>query len=445
MASLILGAALSLAASIAVAAQWLILGSFEGRWFYGYGQPFTLRPLVVGVLASAAAAALLRASMRVAGKPDWALVLVWIVAGVGLQALVRSVTPVTLESLFVSDAANSFYSVTQHYDAGDLLGRFNRIRSEAPLHAQSNMPGKVMLLYALQFVSTRTDVLPWLVVMVSNLGAALIYVFVRDLFEDRRAALFAAVLYLFTPAKLFFFPLMNTVTPVIVLSCACLLLRWIRTGRTLWAASLGAGVYGLVFFEPLPLVMGLLFLGLSLRAIALGQIAPERFVAQACLMVLTLIATSEVVNVWSDFEIVRAFRQIGAHAVEFNATEGRPYQVWILANLGEFLFGVGLCQALVFGCALVVGLRGPDSWRTRLTRPITALCLSLLAVLVVTDLLGVNRGEVIRLWIFLACFVQIPAAYVCARLESTTAMAIVVSTSAIQAALGTAMIRFVIP
>ena len=57
------------------------------------------------------------------------------------------------------------------------------------------------------------------------------YQLVRRLFDDRTVALYAAILYLFVPAKLFFFPLMNTVTPVIALGLACLVVEWLRTAR----------------------------------------------------------------------------------------------------------------------------------------------------------------------------------------------------------------------
>ena len=80
-----------------------------------------------------------------------------------------------------------------------------------------------------------------------------------------------------------------------------------------------------------------------------------------------------------------------------------------------------------------------------MTQPITVLCLALAAVLLITDLLGVNRGEVVRLWIFLACFFQIPTAYVCAQLDSRAAMALVVGTTVVQVALGTSMIGFIVP
>ena len=62
-----------------------------------------------------------------------------------------------------------------------------------------------------------------------------------------------------------------------------------------------------------------------------------------------------------------------------------------------------------------------------------------------TDLIDLNRGEVTRLWIFLACFFQVPAAYVRARLRSRVALMLVLGTTLLQNALGTAMIGFIVP
>jgi len=77
--------------------------------------------------------------------------------------------------------------------------------------------------------------------------------------------------------------------------------------------------------------------------------------------------------------------------------------------------------------------------------PIVALSLSLGGVLLAIDLSGVNRGEVTRLWIFLECFFQIPAAYACTRLHSRTALMLILGTTLLQGALGASMIAFVLP
>jgi len=55
--------------------------------------------------------------------------------------------------------------------------------------------------------------------------------FVLELFVDRRIALYSVVLYLLVPAQLYFFPLLNTVTPVIELARALLVLTWLCAGH----------------------------------------------------------------------------------------------------------------------------------------------------------------------------------------------------------------------
>jgi hypothetical protein len=443
-AAVILGVSLALYVSYRVATQSLLLGSVEGRSIYPYVRPFAFSSVAVAALVSAAVWCVLLLPSPALSRKAWWLV-VWIVAALGLQAALRALTPYSFERIFASEGANSFYTVTTRYFASTVLSEFERVRELWPLHAQSNMPGKLMLVYALRHFSRRPDVLAWLVVVVSNLGAVFMYLFVRDLVGDARAGMYAAILYLFVPAKLFFFPLLNTVTPVVALACAWLSLRWLQTGSSTWAAVFGAALYGLTFYEPLPLVLGLLFAALALGSVSRGEITWPRLAAQSGIVALAFAATFLVVRSWVGFDMYGAARLIARHALEFNASAGRPYGVWVRANPREFLFGVGVAQAVLFAAALAMGLsritRGPG----RPTQPMTLFCLGLAAVAVVTDLLGINRGEVIRLWIFLACFFQVPAAYLCARLESRAALALVLTSTVLQTALGTAMIGFILP
>ena len=459
--SIVVGVLLSLVVSYEIATLSFRLGSLAWGWTYSYGAKFTWRPIGAALLVSGFSAALLflagpafvrpeaestkgQGALAASRRNRWLLVVAWIALATPLQGLVRSLTPSDFESIFVSDAANSFYRVTQEYGARQVLSDFDDIRNSWPLHAQSNMPGKLIFVYVIQLFSTNTEILPWMVVAISNLGGMLVYTFARDLFNDGRVAIASVILYLFAPGKLLFFPLLNTVTPVLVFGCGCLLLRMLQTKRPRYAGLLGAAVYGVAFFEPLPLVVGLLFAALLLRALWLGTISARELAERLAVGCVGFATVYAAMFLWFGFDLVDAFRRIGTHAVEFNLQNARPYRVWLVENLRELTFGMGVCQAVVFFAALAHGLRGADNWRTRLSRPITALCLGLLAVVAVTDLIGVNRGEVTRLWIFLACMLQLPTAYVCARLESNAAILAVVSCTVLQASLGTAMIAFLI-
>jgi hypothetical protein len=445
-ASVIAGSALALLVCYDIADRQLPLGSRHAGWVYSYvRRPFDPSSLGVFALASGICVVLLTAGDLIGLRRDWQRIAVWLLAALCVQAVVRSLTLASLERIFASDAANAFYGVTRRYPAMAALADFDRLRASWPLHAQSNMPGKLMLVYALRLVSTEPAALAWLVVVVSNVGAVLMYVFVRDLFGDDKTAFFSSILYFFVPAKLYFFPLMNTVTPVLALGCACLLTRWLSRGRPLFAWFLGVALYVLAFFEPLPLVMGLLFAALAARALARRDIRWTTLLWQSGLVSLGFLITYIAVRASVRFDLIDAFRLIGTHAIEFNVAARRPYSYWVWGNLREFFVGVGACQAVLAVVAVAHGLADSRATERRLMRPITVLGLGLFGVLLVTDAIGINRGEVLRLWIFLACFFQIPAAYVCARLGSRIAFGLVLLTTLLQATLATAMIRFILP
>ena len=440
------GALLSLAVSYKIATQSFYVGSDEGRWVYPYFWPFAGHSLVVFAWACSITFATCALPLKLLDRRQWVVVAVWLVAGLLVQAVLRGLTPFTFEQMFASDGANSFYSPTKQYSTTTLLTTFDRLRPTLQLHAQSNMPGKVILVSLLRHLSARPAVMAWLVVLISNLaGGVLVYLFVRDLFEDRRTALFSLILYLLFPGKLYFFPLLNTVTPVAALACAFLLQRWLVTRRGVYSALLGVALYLLVFFDPLPLVMGLLFAFLLARAWISEPLRGKRLLSQGSIAIVTFAATYVVFLAIFHFDLHATFRATQVAAAAFNAAVQRPYDIWVGANLIEFAFGTGIPQALIFCAVFVVAAgRAAASPRT-LSDPIVALALGLGSVLIAVDLSGANRGEVTRLWIFLAAFFQIPAAHACARLQNRAALMLILGVTLLQAALGTSMIAFVLP
>jgi hypothetical protein len=456
--SVLIGSTLSLVGVGLIATRQIVIGSPEGGWFYSYFDSSNRRSvepfLIACVLVAAGVAASWPWLRRLSGNDrvgisrvqEWTLILAWCLLAVGIQGLVRSFTPYSLGAMFASDTSNSFYSVALTVDVESILSDFERLRTSWAVHAQSNLPGKILLVRALSHISTDPHVLAWAIVVLSNLGGALLYIFMRDLFADRFVAALGAILYLFTPAKLYFFPLLNTVTPVVVLACACLLLRWLDTRRPIYAAFLGAAVYGLILFEPTALIVGVLFAALLARAVVNGRIAARSAFSQIVVGLLTFAATHIAMIVWFDFDLIEAFRHVATDAAAFNVLAGRPYDIWVRQNIVDFLFGVGFCQIVLFVAALADGAAG---LKTRQRVPgslsIVLICSAIVAMVGLADLIAVNRGEVIRLWIFLACLWQISTAYVCRRLESPVAFTVVLITTLLQDTLGTAMVAFIVP
>jgi hypothetical protein len=232
-----------------------------------------------------------------------------------------------------------------------------------------------------------------------------------------------------------------------VLICACLMIRWLNTTRIIYAVALGVAIYGLALFEPTALISGVLFLVLLTHRVVSGRLPPRTALFHTGAAILAFAATHAALIVWFDFDLLRAFAAVAREAAEFNRKSDRPYTVWIWQNLLDFAFGVGWCQTVLFVAVLTDGI---VRWRSG-SRPTDAppiifiICVSVLVMVALADAIGVNRGEVIRLWIFLACLAQIAAAFVCRRLGSALAFGLVITVTLLQNALGTAMIAFVAP
>jgi len=456
--SVLIGTALSLTSAAAIATRYLVIGSAEGGWFYHYldtvksgTAPVFVVSCLVFIGAIAASWPLLERIEPDSGRSlsrvqEWALILGWCVVAGLLQGAVRSATPYKFGDLVASDTAYSFYTVARRTTSTSILSRFERRRQTWALHAQSNLPGKLLFVRGLTRISMRPEMVAWLTVIVSNLGALLLYVFVRDLMADRFVAALSAILYLFTPAKLYFFPLLNTVTPVAVLLCACLMMWWMASHRLIYAVLLGIAVYGLTLFEPTALVIGVLLLVILIQRIASGRFPARTAIIHVGAGALAFAATYAALAWWFGFDLIRAFAAVARDATDFNAETGRPYALWVRQNLFDFAFGVGWCQTVLCAAALADGIYRWRSGRGFSSMPpIVLVCLSLAAMVGVADAIGVNRGEVTRLWIFLACLAQIPAAYICRRLGRALAFGMIVVATLVQSVVGTAMIAFVVP
>ena len=374
--------------------------------------------LFVGVLVAAAVWGL---TARRDARGEWAVALGWIVIAAGCQLLLRSLTPFTFEQIIRSDGAYSLYTVTQHTRAESVLSHFAELRGNWPLHAHSNMPGKLMLLYALELISNDPTILSWLVLAVSNLGGLLLYLFVRDLFGDRRIALYALVLYLFVPAKLFVFPVMNTLTPVVTFVCLLLFERWLRWASLAYAIAAAVSLYVLVFFEPVPLVIGAFVALILARALMQGDIVWNTLIRQRGLLVATFMGMIALVWLLSDFNLRCVTPRRGGR----RRLQCQPPPVCGVRV--EQPRRVRLRRRCHAGGAVLVrcGRWAAQTHGLVPSCPIVLFAAALIVMLLALDLSGINRGEVIRLWIFLACLFQVPAAYVCVRLQTRVAFLIV--------------------
>ena len=438
------GAALSILLSHGFVTRTVVVGSREGRWV-PYIHVFEWRSIVVWAVSLRGCCCCFASLSPLSRDREWLWLFIWIAAALLVEGLICSLAPFRFDRIFVSDGANSFYSVAARYTPSTMLGDFEAARKDWPLHAYANMPGKLVLVYWLRQISGNPTAMAWMVVAISNLGAVFLYGLARDLF-DRRTAAYALLLYIVTPGKMFFFPLLNTVTPVWTLLASWLFVRWLRSHNPLYVVLFGATIYAIILFEPSALAIGGLLLGLIVWSLSRSVIHPVTFLWQGALGFVAFGATYAAVYSIYGFDLRSAVRLLADYAAKFNIDTHRSYDAWVRGNLVEFLVAVGVCQAVLSLGAVVDGLMTPsEPLRSRFTSPPVVVTMALAGSLLVTDVLGINRGEVVRLWIYLACACQLPAAYLCARFTGRLAFGIVLALSLLHDALGTAMIGFILP
>ncbi|MBV1855322.1 hypothetical protein [Catellatospora tritici] len=435
------GGVATLLAVLALLLRVLPTGSRLGGWTYPYvrdaGAWAVVWPAAVVIPA---VLGLLLLSRRLPARFDAATVAGWLVAAVPLQSLLRWYAPSPLAGIVVSDRANSFYSPTRRWSAGEFISGYHEIVERLPPHARTNMPGKTMLYYLLDALGLSPLGMGVAVLVLSNLAALLLYLIVRDLTGDRRMALYALALCLFMPGRLHFTPILNAVAPVPILFALWLHVRFLRTRHWAYALGLGAAIYLTLFFEPSPLILGLVFAALLVFALRGGSDRVRANWTDAARQVVLAVAGFAVclvaVRLLFGYDIVSGFEYVLADAKRFN-NRWRPYDIWVTRNLWYFVLCAGFAS-----CALLP-VAAWASVRRALTHPMALLTLSGLTVLALLDLLGMNRGETVRLWIFIAVFLLLPAAWLCARTARLWPVAVVLSAMVLQTAAGTAMLGFV--
>ena len=134
-------------------------------------------------------------------------------------------------------------------------------------------------------------------------------------------------------------------------------------------------------------------------------------------------------------------------AAEFNSRADRDYFIWLGENIKDFFFSAGLPVMIIYIYLAARLFSDRVMLKDILHWPMENIYIvTLLVTLLVVDLLGINRGEVIRLWIYMAVFFQIPAALLMAKIRKGELMLFLVSgTLFVQTVVLLQRVGFVLP
>jgi hypothetical protein len=331
--------------------------------------------------------------------PAWRLLLATFAWVTLLQWMLHALAPYPLREIIINANANSFYQLPKLLSAKAFLANYVDLHETLPLHVATNMPGKGLFYYGLRFFEIPAAGCALVVILASNLGGFFVHALALRLSGSPRGAFYAAVLYWLHPAKLFFFPLLNTVTPVFLLVNLWLLLKCIDSPKLIWIFCTGLSLYALVLFELLPLGCGLFhvfFLGHGIWSrkrtfreavwIAAGTVASFTL----CYLSFWFLTGLQIFSV--------SCALIKANSVYYLTNSP---SLWYLKNLGNLAIGLGCgtCLALIVCLAWQVK---NGAW-SRLRSLTAAYAAIFVLTLVILEIMGVTRAEILRLWVFLVC------------------------------------------
>lgn len=431
----------------------VVYGSRAGNWVYGYNAlELNGKLLVQALLWTAGIGVAYWLSDKVVERFKWLVIAGWIALAFTFHIHARSLYPATLATILKHDGCTSFYTAAKNTTPYELLSNFDQVAPTLPLHAKTNMPGKTLMFDAALTLYKDATKAARVLVAFSALGGLLVFAVAERWLRNRRAALLALVLYLVLPSKLNFFPQPNTVTPVFVFLSLWLLLAYLDELQTFLLFLLGLSLYVLLIYEPLPFVLGLLFVGAIAQRLADGRFPWRSLWKIALYPGLGFLGAYVAMKLSFGFDAFSAFQYMYEDAVHFNQRDNRPYDVWVVQNVVEFSIGLGIVSAMVV--ALGWFQTASDVWQTsrregvaRAVRsafaaPATNMLICLFATLLIVDAWGVNRGEITRLWIFMAAaFEMAVAAYCFERFDASTGR-LLAAACAMQAFVSTVIVGF---
>jgi hypothetical protein len=414
VAGLLLGLTVTIVMTLT---RTLEFGSGPGGFVYGYLRPFRFTSVLAFVTITPVALLTVHLASRNLPRHEAAAVAACLVVGSVAQLLLRRLTPFSMTRITRN---GEFYDTARRYGAGRFLRDYVELAPGLGTHPRANMPGKVLLFDALLPLSTSPAVLSVLLALLSSLGGVGVYMLSRSLFRSKRVALYAMILYLFLPARLYFLPLLNTVTPLLLLALVIVLVWYLDTRRRSALVLLGGLLYLTSFFEPTPLVLFALFAAVAL-VVGVRREVPLRDTAVLIVVPVLIFLLVHAVMVWvTGFNLFAALAHTRNDATAFNRMSGRPYFDFLVPNVREFLVNSGTLTSLLAIACLPLAVRRLRTAilerRGAVLDPLAVVALAAFATLLVLSLSGISRGEVSRLWIFLAAFVAITAARVCAAL-----------------------------
>jgi len=423
----------------------LILGSVEGNFFYPYIKYQRRLDLMIALIILSTffmfRKRVYRALSTASKNQELLIVCITFAAGTAIELWMRSRYPFSITAVIRDLNANGFYSAALQTPFAQILQSFSEFASQFPsVHVQANMPGKTLFYKLIQNITSDPGILGFLIIAISNLTSIIIFYISKALFKDRLIAWSSLLLCLFTPAKIEFQPILNTVSPVLIYLSLLLIILSTKNNIKWLALLAGITLFFQFLFDPVPFGLGLIFLAL-LIIFCIEKDFRTNFLSITSLVTIGFIGAGLIFYVLTGFNLIEGFLYCLKDAAHFNMSN-RPYSIWIIQNLKEYAIGAGLASSLILLISLFKART--INWHNSNERNANVALIAFLVTIVILNFSGANRGEVTRLWIFLTPMQAMLTAYFCYKLLSKDGYLVPLGASYIQASISITSIGFVL-
>ncbi|MDD5055328.1 MAG: hypothetical protein PHZ00_03600 [Candidatus Peribacteraceae bacterium] len=421
----------------------LSYGSVSGQWTY----PLIRTPAPVllwfGIVLAGALLLLRWMTHRTIDRYPATCIAAWTLIGWLTMVFLHFLSYFSLGSLVSSDLSNGFFTASLRYGPLAILAEYPDLPN-LPYHVWTNMPGKVLLFHFLRLFTESPQALGVLIVLLASLSGLLLFGILRELEWKRAVGLDAWILWMVTPALIGFLPILNTVTVTFALLVFFLVLKAIRTNSLFFPILSGMAAFWLFLFEPTPFALALIGVPILIGLIR-RETVPIRHVMKILgIMFATFLLSAILLWLFTGFDPVQALTHVVLDALAFDA-KSRPYLTWVLPQLKDFFLGAGILPSAIFLLSIVASLRLRRKRATGNDQHTAAALLAIasLSTILLLDLTGIGRGEVVRFWIFLMPFVSAIAAAACQK--RTWLFSVILSATILQTAISVWSIVFVLP
>jgi len=418
-----------------VAGRHVEFGSRRGNWVFPWVAEVDARLLVAACVAGILIAILHEVARRAVDARPALVVASAFAVGVAVQLAMRSLYPHTMSALMLSPIVDSFYVAAGRVQPGVLMRDFERIAPTLPLHARVNMPGKVLFYQALRAITENPNVLALVVVTLSSAVGIVLYAIVARVFASRRLGLDAMTLWMILPSKVAHHPVLNVVAPLPAILAVWALVRYVAVPAPWSALAVGALVYVTALFDPLALWLGAPFATVVVHALVQKRMRVRDLAMLVGLAAAACVAVHLTVVVAAGFDLWKRYLGMVTIAEAFNRHSNRPYDVWVGANVKDVALAIGPATTIVFAAACGLAIWriaracATGAWRETVD-PGSSLTLATLMALSILVALGLNRGEVARLWIPVFVPIQVAVAWCAAASHAASRWLVVAGTVA---------------